>query len=170
MFFGNMLYNELLYRNIFEIRNMGRPRKPTALKILHGDFAKDPQRRNHREPDVPTGIPDCPAWLAGDARKEWKRITDEIKSMKVVTLPDRSALEAYCTLYGQWRDALRQVKREGAVLTSEHGSYENPASKIAARCCDQIHKYLCQFGLTPASRSRVNVTNETAPVRMRRQR
>jgi hypothetical protein len=33
-----------------------------------------------------------------------------------------------------------------------------------------MHKYLCQFGLTPASRSRVNVTQETAPARMRRQR
>jgi P27 family predicted phage terminase small subunit len=149
---------------------MGRPRKPTALKILHGDFAKDPQRRNKAEPQLPAETPDCPAWMKGDARKEWIRIMDEIKSMKVMTLPDRAAMEQYCVLYGTWRDALRAVAREGAVLSSEHGSYENPSSKIALRCCAEMHKYLCQFGLTPASRSRVNVTQETAPARMRRQR
>jgi P27 family predicted phage terminase small subunit len=149
---------------------MGRPRKPTALKILHGDFAKDPQRRNKAEPLLPSETPDCPAWMKGDARKEWIRIMAEIKSMKVMTLPDRAAMEQYCVLYGTWRDALRAVAREGAVLSSEHGSYENPSSKIALRCSAEMHKYLCQFGLTPASRSRVNVTQETAPARMRRQR
>jgi len=149
---------------------MGRPRKPTALKILHGDFAKDPQRRNRAEPQVAAGIPDCPNWLTKDARQEWKRVTEELKSMNVVTPPDRAALEAYCIIHGRWREALRQIAREGLTLSSETGSYENPASKIAARCEDQIHRYLCQFGLTPASRSRVNVTQETAPARMRRQR
>jgi len=149
---------------------MGRPRKPTALKILHGDFAKDPQRRNRAEPQVPSQIPNCPKWLTKDARDEWKRITNEIKAMNVVTLPDRAALEAYCVIHGRWREILRQIAREGLTLDSEHGAYENPASKIAARCEDQIHRYLCQFGLTPASRSRVNVTQETAPLRQRRQR
>ena len=149
---------------------MGRPRKPTSLKILHGDFDKDPQRRNHAEPQLPPAIPKCPAWIKGEARNEWKRVSEELQSMKVLTLPDRAALEAYVTIYAQWREALRQVAREGMVLASEHGSYENPASKIVARCGDQIHKFLCQFGLTPAARSRVNVTQQTAPVRMRRTR
>lgn len=149
---------------------MGRSPKPTALKLLHGDFAKNPNRRNKAEPQVPAGIPDCPKWLTKDARLEWKRITEEIKAMNVMTPPDRAALEAYCVIHARWREVLRQIAREGLTLNSEHGSYENPATKIAARCEDQIHRYLCQFGLTPASRSRVNVTQETAPVRMRRQR
>lgn len=149
---------------------MPRPKKPTALKLLHGDFDKNPQRRNHLEPELEPAKPTCPAWLTGDARAEWKRVTEELFSMKILTAPDRAAVDAYCAIYGQWRDALRLVKKQGMVLESEHGSYENPASKIASRCADQIHKYLCQFGLTPASRSRVNVTQQTAPVRMRRTR
>lgn len=149
---------------------MARPRKPTALKILHGDFVKNPKRQNKSEPQLEAAAPDCPAWIKGEGRKEWNRVCSELSMLKVLTLPDRAALEAYCKIYDKWRQVLRQVAREGIVLASEHGSYENPASKIASRCEDQIHKYLCQFGLTPASRTRVNVTQETAPVRMRRQR
>jgi P27 family predicted phage terminase small subunit len=149
---------------------MGRPRKPTALKILHGDFAKDPQRRNHDEPQIESAEPDCAAWIVGEARAEWKRVTSELSSMKVVTPPDRAAIEAYCSIYARWRDALKAVKKSGLIIETEHGPRENPACKIAARCEDQIHKYLCQFGLTPAARSRVNVTQKTAPARMRRAR
>ena len=149
---------------------MGRPRKPPALKILHGDFDKNPQRRNHAEPEMESKSPSCPAWITGEARKEWKRVCDELLQMKVVTEPDRAALEAYCKIYARWRKALLQVEREGMTLDSEHGMYEHPASKIASRCEDQIHRYLCQFGMTPASRSRVNVTQQTAPMRMRRVR
>ena len=148
----------------------GRPRKPTALKLLHGDFAKNPKRQNHAEPQVESAIPDCPKWITGEARAEWKRVCSELASMKVVTLPDRAALEAYCKIRERWRAALNQIAREGMTLDSESGSYENPATKIAARCEADIHKYLCQFGLTPASRSRVNVTQQTAPARMRRVR
>lgn len=149
---------------------MGRPRKPTALKILHGDFDKNPQRRNNAEPEVESKSPDCPAWIKGEARNEWKRVCDELLLLKVVTLPDRAALEAYCKTYSTWRKALLHVEKHGLTLDSESGMYENPASKIAARCADQMHRYLCHFGMTPASRSRVNVTQQTAPVRMRRQR
>jgi P27 family predicted phage terminase small subunit len=148
----------------------GRPRKPTALKILHGDYDKNPQRRNRSEPVVESAIPDCPDWIDGDARDEWLRVVVELGSMKVITLPDRAAIEAYCQIYGTWREALRRVAEEGLILASKDGLYENPASKIASRCASDLHKYLCQFGLTPASRTRVNVTQQTAPVRMRRVR
>jgi P27 family predicted phage terminase small subunit len=149
---------------------MGRARKPTALKILHGDFAKDPQRRNHNEPTPEVKPPAKPATLKGESLKEWKRVTVELESMKVLTECDRAAVQQYAELWGRWYEAMLIVRREGVILFSESGAYEHPASKIASRCCDQIHKYLCQFGLTPASRSRVNVTQQTAPIRMRRQR
>lgn len=149
---------------------MGRPRKPTNLKILHGDFDKNPQRRNHAEPMPEQKTPPKPKHLHGESLSEWKRVTKELSSIKVLTEVDRAAVEQYAEVWGRWREAMEDCKRNGSVLHSESGAYENPASKIASRCADQIHKYLCQFGLTPASRSRVNVTQQTAPVRMRRQR
>lgn len=149
---------------------MGRPRKPTALKVLHGDFAKNPQRRNQLEPDVPPGKPECPEWIVGEAREEWERITADLFSMNVLTERDRAAINAYCVIHDRWQKALAEINRSGLTLASKHGDYENPACKIAARCEDQMQRFLSKFGLTPADRSRVNIKEQTAPVRMRRVR
>lgn len=148
----------------------GRPRKPTALKLLHGDFDKNPQRRNAEEPQPKKSAPKCPAHLSDVAKDEWRRIVKELQSMDVVTQVDRSALEAYAVLYASWRDAIKTVSEEGAFLDSETGKYEHPASKAARQLASEMHKVLCQFGLTPASRSRVHVQKTTEEVRMRRTR
>ena len=71
----------------------GRPRKPSALKVLHGDFDKNPQRQNHNEPTVEVKAPKCPAYITGESRKEWKRVTAELLSLRVLGEVDRSALE-----------------------------------------------------------------------------
>lgn len=147
------------------------PRKPTSLKILHGDFDKNPQRQNHDEPEPQRGCPECPANLTGDARKEWKRITAELDSMLVATKVDRSALESYCTNYGQWRECQRAIKREGLLTENRFGErVENPNSKLARDLAVQMMKFLTEFGLTPASRTRLHVQKETPKAPMRRKR
>jgi P27 family predicted phage terminase small subunit len=159
---------------------MGRPRKPSSLKLLHGDFDINPQRQNHNEPKPETGCPDCPAYLTGEARKEWKRIAAELGKIKVLTMVDRAGLEQYCKTYELWRKCLLETKRHGLIIVeplfdrlgNEVGSKvsENPAAKMARAYSDQIQRLLAQFGLTPAARTRLSVEKETAPVRMRRQR
>ena len=149
---------------------MGRPRKPSALKLLHGDYDKNPQRRNEAEPEVTPQSPICPAWITGKAREEWKRVTEELGSLKILGLVDRSGLEQYCTIYALWRQALLDLKNTGSTYQTEHGVCEHPNAKAVRNYADQIHKILSQFGLTPAARTRLNVEKDTAPARMRRQR
>jgi P27 family predicted phage terminase small subunit len=140
---------------------VGRPRKPTALKVLHGDFDKNPQRRNHREPVPGKQPPKCPAWITGEARKEWKRIVDELESMGVASGVDRAALEQYCIAYDAWRQALRTVRKEGRTFASNHGPRVHPADTLARSYADLCHRILCQFGLTPSSRTRLAIDHET---------
>lgn len=149
---------------------MARPRKPTALKILHGDFVKNPQRKNPLEPQVESAIPKCPKSITGEAKKEWTRITKELHSIGVITQVDRAALEQYVAIWAEWLACKELVEEEGRILASESGQYEHPANRMVCRYADQIHKYLVQFGLTPAARTRVNVVKQTEPLRMRRQR
>lgn len=151
---------------------MGRPRKPSALAELHGDYAKNPQRRNKMEPVVETLAPVCPSGLTMEAAEEWDRVISELSNLRVIGLSDRSALYLYIAAWQSWKDALEDVRDSGLVLRDADSgrAYENPASKIACRLQDQMHKILCQFGLTPASRTRVNITEKTGPARMRRQR
>lgn len=151
---------------------MGRPRKPTALKVLHGDFDKNPGRQNPNEAESDGAIPARPRWLTGEARKEWDRVTKELAALKVIDSGDRAALELYCITYMRWREALKIVKRkgEGLIIMTPKGLAEHPAARVARQCADQMHRMLAQFGLTPAARTRVHVKSNTPPNRMRRSR
>ena len=143
---------------------VGRPRKPTALKILQGDFDKDPQRQNHNEPVTDSLSPDCPEYLLGDAREEWLRLSVELGGIKVLSTVDRSALEQYCQTYGYWRDCCRDIAKRGLFIHTpimDRGgnqvatqTVENPAANAARKYGDQIQRLLAQFGLTPAARTR----------------
>jgi P27 family predicted phage terminase small subunit len=149
---------------------MATKRKPTALKILHGDFKKNPQRRNLAEPVVESAIPACPKTLKGEARAEWKRVTKELDSIKVLTLIDRPSLMQYCEMWAQQKKCQAIVEKEGQFFTTEAGIVEHPAAKAERQCVIQIRQYLQQFGMTPAARASVNAVQKAEPTRMRRAR
>jgi P27 family predicted phage terminase small subunit len=140
--------------------NKGRPRKPTALKVLHGDFDKNPKRRNKSEPTPDLAIPKCPAWLSEHAKAEWKRITKEVGDLKVLSLGERGALEQYCDTYGKWRECNETIKADGQWYSTNHGLAEHPAAKAHRVYAGMCQKLLCEFGLTPSSRSRLAITKE----------
>lgn len=138
---------------------MARPRKPTALKILHGDFDKDPQRRNHQEPLPSVDCPQCPTDLGVVGRNEWKRICKELEMLGVISLAERPAILRYCHAYQQHHDFERQVKKDGRWQTNyKTGAItEHPASKAARDLVNQMIKLLSSFGMTPTSRTRLAV-------------
>jgi len=139
----------------------GRPRKPTALKVLHGDFEKNPQRKPKGEPQSSTGTPSCPRHLDRLAKNEWKRICKELDQLKVLTPAERASIEQYCVAYSEWRQALSAVQKEGRYYSTEKGLIEHPAAKALRSLAGICHRYLCEFGLTPSSRSRLHVTEQT---------
>jgi len=148
----------------------GRPRKPTALKILHGDYAKNPQNRNASEPLPEVEKPKCPTWLKGEGRKEFGRITDELFSLGVLAKVDRGMIESYCETYRLWRETLKDAASEPFVFQTVTGPKENPIHRVARNYADQLVKGLIQMGLTPIARSRLNVKEQTPAPRMRRVR
>jgi len=86
--------------------------------------------------------------------------------MGVLTKVDREALEQYCMAYAKWRESLEHVATHGMVLLSvdDKGNTvhkRNPADTACLEYSRLIHKYLTEFGLTPSSRSRLIVTQET---------
>ena len=139
----------------------GRPRKPTALKVLHGDFEKNPKRRNGAEPTVASGAPRVPTHLSRLAKNEWKRVVSELLQLGVLSQVERAALEQYCEAYAEWRQCLKAIQKEGRFYATENGVQEHPAAKAARQWAGVCHKSLCEFGMTPASRSRLHVTEET---------
>ena len=128
---------------------------PTRLHIIHGNPGK--RRLNKNEPQPETGIPELPAILNGEALLEWHRITAELLQLGLVTKVDRAALAAYCQAWGRWVEAEEHLKTEPIIFKSP-SSYPvlSPWWVVANKAADQMHSFLTEFGLSPASRTRVH--------------
>ncbi len=140
----------------------GRPPTPTVLKRLAGTNRKD---RTRNEPKPQIVRPACPPELVGVARKEWGRIAKQLAALSLLTVVDRTALAAYCVAYAQWigaNEALAKPVEEGGgmIIYTQNGypllSPHWTASQQAAKA---VLSFLREFGMTPASRSRLSVNN-----------
>lgn len=141
----------------------GRPPKPTALKLVQGNPGRRPIGKDEPVPDVTA--PDCPAHLTADAKAEWDRIMPLLVRLKVVSELDTAALALYCQAFARWQEAERRIAEQKAkggdgLLVKAPSGYpiQNPYLAIANRAMEDCHKYLQQFGLSPAARTRVTVS------------
>jgi P27 family predicted phage terminase small subunit len=130
----------------------GRKSKPTQLKVLQGNPGKRPL--NSDEPAFPALQSDCPEHLVKASAKEWDRMKGLFASHNVFTEADRSALTAYCTVWGRWLEADGNVRKSGMLVKSPSGyAIQNPWLSIANKAFDQMTKLMTEFGMTPSSRS-----------------
>lgn len=129
-------------------------RKPTAMKKLSGTLRK--HRANPNEPTYPDLGADPPAFLDQTGRDEWNRLFPMLRDRGLLTAGDAAAFSAYCGQYSIWTAAMEAVKREGLVITLANGVLaQNPNLNIATKASKEMRAFLVEFGLTPASRSRV---------------
>ena len=133
----------------------GRKPVPTSLKLLHGNPGK--RKINSAEPK-PTGVPSCPKHLSKVAKAEWKRISAELITLGLLTSVDRAALAAYCAAYARWAEAEEKLQQFGTVIKTKNGNpVQSPFVGVANRALELMHKFLTEFGMTPASRTRLQV-------------
>ena len=137
----------------------GPPAKPTATKILEGTFRKD--RAAKHEPKPPAATPSCPAWLNTEAKREWRRIVPLLEALNLMTKPDRAALAGYCQAYSRWRQAERILDDEGLTMSfvtkaGDEIFQARPEVAIAQSSSKLMKAFLSEFGLTPASRTRIS--------------
>lgn len=134
----------------------GRKNKPDTLKALEGNPGKRALNDKAPKPDVV--IPECPAHLTGEAKKEWVRVTKELHTLGILANIDRASLAAYCMAWLDFVYASRMVDEEGEVITSiKGGKYLNPWVGIKTSSMDRVVRISAEFGMTPASRTRIKV-------------
>jgi len=134
----------------------GRPPKPSALHALEGTR----NRRKNTEPKFSAAVT-CPKHLDKAAKAEWKRISTELSAQGLLTSVDRAALAAYCACYSRWADAELNIQKFGVVIKSPKSGYpiNSPYVSIANTALALMHKFATEFGFSPASRTKVNVTD-----------
>ena len=133
----------------------GRRPAPTRLKVVRGNPGKRPL--NAKEPEPKTQLPEAPEHLNDEAKREWKRAGEMLADLGVVTELDRSAFAGYCQAWGRWVEAEESLKRYGVVVKSPSGyPMQSPFLAIANKAMEQMRGFLIEFGMTPASRTRVH--------------
>lgn len=138
---------------------MGRKPKPTALKLLDGNPGKRPIAPDEPRPIVEAPL--CPEHLTAEARTEWDRIVPQLLKLGLLTQVDAVSLAAYCVLYARWCDAERKVTEGGMVVESYGQTLPNPHLSIANNTLKLLHSFASEFGLTPASRTKVRAQPTT---------
>jgi P27 family predicted phage terminase small subunit len=128
--------------------------KPTALKKLAGNPGK--RALNNAEPKPREGRPRMPAHMGDVAAKEWKRLVKDLTAMGVLTSIDADALAMYCDTYARWVEASRALNTDGMIIFTEKGyPIQSPYLSIINQCIKTMQALLQQFGMTPASRTRL---------------
>lgn len=139
------------------IKGKAGPRPlPKALKVLRGTYRGDQNAEHEAMPE--TRLPSCPAHIQGEARREWKRTGKLLKDLGLIADVDRSAFAAYCQAWARWVDAEGKMREYGVVIVDK-GKGEmklSPFWGVANMAMDQMRHFLVEFGMTPASRTRVN--------------
>ena len=84
------------------------------------------------------------------------RLIGELSKLRILTQLDRGALASYCYAYGLWVEAVEAVQKFGAMVKSPSGyPIQSPYIAIANRQSEIMMRISSEFGLTPASRSRI---------------
>jgi P27 family predicted phage terminase small subunit len=143
--------------------------KPTSLRILEGNRGHRPL--NEREPTPLAGAPAMPRHLDAEARKEWRRLVPLLLSMKVLSEGDGIALALLCQAYSTMVAAQKMMQKAGkknqsALLMRAPSGYtmQSPLLSIINAQVEIVHRQLQQFGLTPASRSRIVATTDPGEI------
>ena len=134
----------------------GRIPRPTKIKILEGERNKN--RINKHEPRPHPGRPTCPDHLSSAAKVEWKRIVPQLEEMDLLSKIDRTELALYCQAYARWKKAESVINEKGELYKTQSGNViTSPMLWVANKAMEQCHKFLTEFGMTPASRGRISV-------------
>jgi P27 family predicted phage terminase small subunit len=141
----------------------GPPPKPTKLKLLEGTFRADRVAPDEPEPTV--GIPVCPAWILAneDARLEWDRVVPELARLGMLTVIDGAELEGYCAHYARAVGAERELATKPALKKAPFGPKAARIISIAKVAWQEVRAFGKEYGLSPASRTRISAPNQQPP-------
>lgn len=136
---------------------MARPRKPTALKLLQGNPSRRPLNNDEPKSEALTLDSQPPADISEDGKELWPVVCAELTASGVLTRLDEAALALYCESKARYNLASEQVEDQGAVIMGAQAEVVNPWYRIMKFEIEIQTKLLIQFGMTPSSRSRVQI-------------
>lgn len=164
-------------------RSGGRNAKTVQQHLVQNTF-QPVRHAGFTNPDPPKGTPVPPKDLAGDALAEWTRMVERLTLSGSLSTIDDAAIYQYCRLFAETEELTEEKSEAKASLRimeenigdleagdrvamfQEIGKLRHDIKGYNAQIRSGrmgLRQYLVEFGLTPASRSRVKVTEEKQP-------
>ena len=135
----------------------GRRPLPTALKVLRGNPGKRPLPKD--EPRPQPKLPPPPAELSDEAKREWRRTGRRLRAAGLITELDTAAFAAYCSSYARWLQAQALLSNAPMLELGSDGTLRpSPLLRIVQQAQEQFTRALTEFGMSPSSRTRVQVS------------
>ncbi len=128
---------------------MGRPAKPLLAHRAQNTLRMDRHAGRLGELEISDGIGAPPKYLPANGKKEWKRLAEHPQYGRALTSLDRDGFAEYCWLHAR-------------LIAEMEGSITEALRPLTASDSQRLHSLRMQLGLTPASRSKINLP--TKPV------
>ena len=141
---------------------MGRHPTPTNLKIIRGNPGQRPL--NSAEPQAPPADLTPPAVLSDLGLEVWNEMAPLLVRMGVFTQADRFLLTRYCLLQEQFANVVKHVREHGMTQLTQTGYSQITAEgSLFKTLPSELLKIEQQFGMTPAARTSIKVSNASSP-------
>ncbi|OYX13416.1 MAG: hypothetical protein B7Z15_07335 [Rhizobiales bacterium 32-66-8] len=92
----------------------------------------------------------APAFLAPEAKAEWRRIMPGLVKRRILTAGDLGMVENYCIAVGRVRQLERMIQAQ----------MDAAAVRLQDRAMQSARQLAAELGLTPVSRSRPSIREE----------
>lgn len=138
----------------------GRRPAPQELKKKRGTARKD------RAPENPVTVTNAkpkkttPSFLKAKGKMMYERSVGHLHSMGLLSTVDDTSLELLAMAYQEWYSAELKLMKEGRIYETYAANgakvlKPHPAAAQSADAWRRIRMMLIEFGLTPASRSKL---------------
>jgi len=135
--------------------------KPTTIKKNTGNPGRRPLPKNEPVLERPARMPAAPAILTDVGKKHWRTMGKKLFKVGLLTEIDLDAFAAYCQHYETWHEATRNIKKHGMLIKAQSGfPMLSPYYTIQAKESAAMLRCLTEFGMTPSSRTRVEIPKE----------
>lgn len=137
--------------------------KPSRTREVQGNPGK--RAVNKREPVLPVKCPETPADLDADGAAEWARLCAVCLNSRVLTLADRGIVEMAAQAYSTFIRSTRVLTVQGLTYETSNTTggkviKARPETAIASDAWRRYRAAICELGLTPAARTRVEAADQ----------
>ena len=139
----------------------GRRPKPTAVKQLQGNPGKRPL--NGAEPRPERSNARAPRGLGVGGTRFWHRYAPALAGLGVLTEVDEPAFRLAAEHYEVAVRAAIQLQAEELTVEGRDGPKKNPLTQILRDNSTALRGFLVEFGMTPASRSKIRLEDDEQP-------